>query len=771
MAQKVQIKFDIDNKDLDIVSGKVLTLQQQIKILKQEIQKPGYSPKELDILRSKLADTEDQFKATKTRSGDLITSLQLIPGPIGEIASKLNGTISLFKQFGSFNLSDLKFQFKETLNDIKDVGSAILKATGIQKLWTVATNALSTAFVRLGAAQTTAAVAARALAGAIAATGIGLLVIALSTAISKLMEYASNTKRAEKANDDFTASLQRMNQNLDDVIQNVKDQGEIRLLEAKKAGRGESELQKIREDNLKKEIKAIEEALGEKGKFREQEMNLVKDNNLTTEQLEQQTLELTKSRNAAARRLTTAKIELRKLELQGEIDANQREEELAEQKKTRGEKAAKDATELAAKQKKERDEQLAGIKALGQAALDAINKQKEEEEKRLQLRRDFNKKVRDLYNELYTDEKDRRRAALKAAEQDELEAFEKEAKAAGASAEEIGKIKYAIKEKYRNLYKQQRQEEVNDAIKSDEEERSKRLRLLELQGQGLVEGTRAYYQNRTEIINETEQAELAQLQTDYNNKKLTKEQFEQAETDLSAKYAKARKDIKQQELAAVGKMVSASIDALGGLTNALAGALDEEAKTSKSAFEKRKKLQVATAIMSAASGIVNILTQPSTLPSPADWIVKGINAAALIISTNTNIKKIKATEFEGGGGGEGSTPYKVTANRASGGIVTGPGTSTSDSIPAMISNGEYVVNARATSAFLPMLNAINDYGRRPRFAMGGLVEPQSPAQMLNENLTRAISDSMVRPVKTYVVGQDMSSQQQFDRLIKSRSMM
>src|SRR5690606_8726571 len=34
---------------------------------------------------------------------------------------------------------------------------------------------------------------------------------------------------------------------------------------------------------------------------------------------------------------------------------------------------------------------------------------------------------------------------------------------------------------------------------------------------------------------------------------------------------------------------------------------------------------------------------------------------------------------------------------ASGGYVTGPGTSTSDSIPARLSHGEYVVNARAVS--------------------------------------------------------------------------
>jgi hypothetical protein len=41
------------------------------------------------------------------------------------------------------------------------------------------------------------------------------------------------------------------------------------------------------------------------------------------------------------------------------------------------------------------------------------------------------------------------------------------------------------------------------------------------------------------------------------------------------------------------------------------------------------------------------------------------------------------------------------------GRVSGPGTARSDQIPAMISNGEYVVNARATAQNLALLNAIN----------------------------------------------------------------
>lgn len=65
---------------------------------------------------------------------------------------------------------------------------------------------------------------------------------------------------------------------------------------------------------------------------------------------------------------------------------------------------------------------------------------------------------------------------------------------------------------------------------------------------------------------------------------------------------------------------------------------------------------------------------------------------------------------------------------AAGGAVRGPGTSTSDSILARLSHGEFVVNAAATSQYLPLLRAINDGGalmpagwRLPQFAAGGIV--------------------------------------------------
>lgn len=80
---------------------------------------------------------------------------------------------------------------------------------------------------------------------------------------------------------------------------------------------------------------------------------------------------------------------------------------------------------------------------------------------------------------------------------------------------------------------------------------------------------------------------------------------------------------------------------------------------------------------------------------------------------------------------------------AQGGYVRGIGTSVSDSIPAMLSNGEYVINAAAVDRLgLPYLNALNR-----GYADGGLVggwtpptvTPSSAAASSSVNLTMQVS--------------------------------
>ncbi len=66
---------------------------------------------------------------------------------------------------------------------------------------------------------------------------------------------------------------------------------------------------------------------------------------------------------------------------------------------------------------------------------------------------------------------------------------------------------------------------------------------------------------------------------------------------------------------------------------------------------------------------------------------------------------------------------------ADGGKVKGPGTGTSDSILAWLSNGEFVVNAESAKMFMPLLEALNDNKALPRRAEGGPVGRSSLSAM------------------------------------------
>jgi hypothetical protein len=89
----------------------------------------------------------------------------------------------------------------------------------------------------------------------------------------------------------------------------------------------------------------------------------------------------------------------------------------------------------------------------------------------------------------------------------------------------------------------------------------------------------------------------------------------------------------------------------------------------------------------------------------------------------------------GGNGGLGAFISGLFKGFATGGLVSGPGTSTSDSIPARLSAGEYVLRAAAVRRLgVDFLHALNGglsvprwQGLRLAFAEGGLVPPATPA--------------------------------------------
>mgnify|MGYP000067764484 FL=1 len=134
-------------------------------------------------------------------------------------------------------------------------------------------------------------------------------------------------------------------------------------------------------------------------------------------------------------------------------------------------------------------------------------------------------------------------------------------------------------------------------------------------------------------------------------------------------------------------------------------------------------------MQSLVSGMADVIFEGEDLGDMLGNLAKSFartafeaQAMSLLFGTGT------ASGFEGilsslgfGGGSAASSPV---VQKAGGGIVFGAGTSTSDSIDAKLSRGEYVVRAAGvTPETLPILEAINRGGIVPKlgFANGGAV--------------------------------------------------
>jgi hypothetical protein len=123
--------------------------------------------------------------------------------------------------------------------------------------------------------------------------------------------------------------------------------------------------------------------------------------------------------------------------------------------------------------------------------------------------------------------------------------------------------------------------------------------------------------------------------------------------------------------------------------------------------------------------------------SKALW-VQSVNAVGTASSDVTGLLGKTGSSVAGGASSLFSSLKGLF--HAAGGLITGPGSGTSDSIPAMLSDGEYITPADKTRRFLPLLEAIR-HGRLDGFANGGLVGLQSIAMPRGFSEGGLISDA------------------------------
>jgi len=205
--------------------------------------------------------------------------------------------------------------------------------------------------------------------------------------------------------------------------------------------------------------------------------------------------------------------------------------------------------------------------------------------------------------------------------------------------------------------------------------------------------------------------------------------------------AKARADIDK----AAADAKKANLEAISSMLGSASALLGENTVAGKATAVAQTTIDTYLAAQKAYASLVGI---PIVGPALA-----GVAAGIAVAGGLMNVKKILSVQVPttggSGGGGIPSAPAPSASKFAAGGYVTGPGTSTSDSIPAMLSNGESVINANSTAMFGGLLNQINQAG-------GG-----APIPAGNSN-----SGASAPIIRTYVVASDMTSQQEADKRLR-----
>lgn len=221
------------------------------------------------------------------------------------------------------------------------------------------------------------------------------------------------------------------------------------------------------------------------------------------------------------------------------------------------------------------------------------------------------------------------------------------------------------------------------------------------------------HQYTIDNINQTAAAKANSAQTDYDNK----EAEWQARHDTSSTVGKWSMDAERDFEAGKAKADKATT-------------YEEKVRLMNEALQKydeeQQKINTISKIQQTSNQLAKDFSGAIT-----DWITgaKSFGDAMKSVLQQLISQLIQAALYAtivaactGGGGGFAARWKGAFGNAfASGGAVAGPGTGTSDSVPAMLSNGEYVLNAQAVDRLgVPFLNGLNT-GRLRGFASGGLV--------------------------------------------------
>lgn len=231
------------------------------------------------------------------------------------------------------------------------------------------------------------------------------------------------------------------------------------------------------------------------------------------------------------------------------------------------------------------------------------------------------------------------------------------------------------------------------AIQQDYEER------IFQAGENELEALRLRRDMKLELLNESHQLETE-----------SDEEWRARQLELQKNYYEADKELDEKRF----EMKKANAEAIAGLMGTLSDAFGELGESNKAFAKLSKVLALGEIAVNTGVALAAGIKQAQSVPFPANIAAVATTVATILANIATAIKTVNSAKF------------------AEGGLVTGAGTGTSDSITARVSNGESIMTANSTAMFAPLLSSLNQLG-------GGVpIVPQaSPSQQIGEEFLAA----------------------------------
>ena len=347
----------------------------------------------------------------------------------------------------------------------------------------------------------------------------------------------------------------------------------------------------------------------------------------------------------------------------------------------------------------------------------------------------------DLKREQLTTEYAKRRTDLDkliSEEQQHIEAIEREylaARQAGASQQQLDAIsnRMSVEQQLLEAYNAQR-------VLMEEELRRKLDEAEDAYQQEKIEKARAQYEND---INERmlkqdrdvqEQVELLELQRDRDAQYLQQVQERgqreaQTEEEYAAEVIAAKRKKAESEKAIMdyeNEIEQTRYEAASAITGGLIKLTSAVGESNTALAKVSKIIALAQIAIDTGKALASGISSASSMPFPANIAAIATTVATILANIATAISTVKSAKF------------------ASGGKVVGAGTGTSDSVPAQLSNGEFVMTAAATRLFEPLLQQMNRIGSGVPMQAMQYTEQSSAAEVTESAMTRAVA--AVRPV-------------------------